>query len=55
MALYESEMVQALVDNGMEVITPDAEAFKAAAMPAIEQIVEQWQDGIWESIEQYVG
>lgn len=55
MALYESEMVQALVDNGMEVITPDADAFKAAAMPAIEQIVAQWQDGIWESIEQYVG
>lgn len=53
-ALYESQMVQALIDNGMEVITPDAEAFKAAAMPAIEKIVAQWQDGIWESIEQYV-
>lgn len=53
-ALYESEMVQALIDNGMEVVTPDAEAFKAAAMPAIEKIVEQWQDGIWEAIEQYV-
>lgn len=53
-AALESQMVQNLVDNGMEVITPDAEAFKDAAMPAIEEIVEQWQDGVWEEIEQYV-
>ena len=54
MALYESTMVQNLKDKGMEIVTPDAEAFKAAAMPAIEKIVETWQPGVWEAIEQYV-
>ena len=54
MAMYESNMVQNLKDSGMEIITPDAEAFKAAAMPAIEKIVETWQPGVWDAIEQYV-
>lgn len=54
MASYEAEMVQALKDNGMTVVEVDADAFKEAAMPAIQKIVDQWQDGIWDSISKYV-
>ena len=54
MANYEAEMVQSLKDHGMTVLEVDNEAFKEAAMPAIEGIVEKWQDGVWDSIREYV-
>lgn len=53
MASYEAEMVQSLKDHGMIVLEVDNDAFKEAAMPAINGIVEKWQDGIWDSIQEY--
>lgn len=54
MADYEAEMVQSLKDHGMTVVEVDNQAFKEAAMPAIDGIVEKWQDGVWDSIREYV-
>jgi len=54
MASYEAEMVQSLQDHGMTIVEVDNDAFKEAAMPSINKIVEKWQDGVWDSISEYV-
>ncbi len=54
MESYEAKMVQGLVDKGMVIVEVDENAFKEAAMPAIQAIVDKWQDGIWDAIKDSV-
>lgn len=49
-AVIESEeaMISELKANGIKVVTPDIEAFKASAYAVIEQFQGNWKDGLYE-------